>query len=73
MREQCAGRSRKHGTQGVTFHCVQFSNTALHEAAYSDHPDVVSLLLRHGATVNLQNSVRDIWCSDGEKVASGGN
>ena len=62
-----------HSQQRVTCHCVQFGNTALHEAAYSGHPAVVSLLLRHGATVNLQNSVRDIWCSDGEKVASGGN
>ena len=37
--------------------CLQMGNTALLYAARQGHIEVVELLLKHGASVNLQNTV----------------
>ena len=37
--------------------CLQFDNTALHEAADGNHFEIVAVLLQHNASVNLQNQV----------------
>ena len=36
---------------------VQMGNTSLHLSAYEGHIDLVALLLKHGASINLQNKV----------------
>ena len=44
--------------------CLQFGNTALHEASLNDHFEIVKLLLEHKdhkANIKLQNNVMAIW------------
>ena len=44
------------------FVCVQMKNTSLHIAAHEGHIDVVDLLLKHRASINVQNKVGvELW------------
>jgi ankyrin repeat protein len=38
----------------------QFGSTALHDAAFGDHTEVVTLLLNSEADINTANDVSDI-------------
>ena len=37
--------------------CVQIKNTSLHIAAHEGHIELVDLLLKHGASINMKNKV----------------
>jgi ankyrin repeat protein len=36
---------------------LQNGDTALHEAAAKGHPEVINLLVKHGAAVDIRNKV----------------
>ena len=40
---------------------LQDGLTALHDAAARDYPEVIDLLVKHGAAVDIRNKVSEVW------------